>query len=1638
LESALREKERKSDGHTETTVTPGIGTECIQWRTQVRTKLERVEEQLTRHASEKDAQFYRELSARVFGKASSGFLDNHDPETLAAILRGAHKFIKKKDPNEIRVRAMNPRYDVDGWDSSKTALEISMSDRPFIVDSVSHELRRMGLDVHSLVHPILRIQRNDEGRMIEAFDDQKGIPEVYELYLIEQVADDQHEELVSRVKAVLQDVKAATDDYKAMRKQVDELCTRLSTLSEKHQDDSQVTSIKECQEFLRWLDNHHFVFLGYREYDLHEDENGTKTLQVHPDSSLGILRDLSDSKYASPVPFEKISANLKERVTGGPPIIVTKANRESTVHRPVKLDYVGLKKFDDDFNLIGEVRFVGLFTSSALTTPVKDIPILRRRLEEVLRLDQATAGSHDFKQIVTIFNSMPREELFWSEADELHRDIRTIMAMQQEHDVRLALRPDPLHRGALVMVIMPRDRFNTEVRHRVQAHLEETFQADHVDYQLSMGEDEEQVRFHFFLTTDVELSSIDLPELESRVVDMTRTWNDRLNERLVATHGDAGLKMGENFFRSFPEGYMANTSFGMAVKDIEGLIGRVSADEKYRVGIFNPSDSQFDEDASSVRIYHTHETLVLSEVLPILERLGLRVLQQSSHQLDFKHNGKMHSSTIDVFRVQERRSKQPVDLRAHQQALVAAMTALLNKTAENHPLNGLILSGGLTWREVALLRTYQAYLSQVQVSTSRQFIDRTMLAHPTCAAQIYRYFEAKFRPDFSDREQAMKQRREEFFDSLNTVSSLAFDSTLRALFNLVESTLRTNYFLNKGYISHKISSRHVLEMPEPRPLFEIVVVGRSMEGVHLRGGPVARGGLRWSDRPDDYRTEVLGLMKTQMTKNAVIVPVGSKGGFVIKNAPQNREALMAFVQEQYKTFIRGLLDLTDNNKGGKVLHPAGLVIYDQPDPYLVVAADKGTATFSDIANSVSAEYDFWLGDAFASGGSYGYDHKKEGITARGAWECVKRHFFELGLDVMNDEFSVVGIGDMSGDVFGNGLLYTDRIKLRAAFNHMHIFIDPNPDAAASYEERKRLFELPRSSWTDYDKSLISAGGGIFERASKAIKLSPEIKFMLGVEVDELNGQELIRTILKMPVDLLWNGGIGTYVRQSGETDADVGDSSNDAVRITAPELKARVVGEGGNQGFTQLGRIEFARMGGRINTDAIDNSAGVDMSDHEVNIKILLQPLVSHGDLTFDKRNDVLQSMTDEVSELVLKDNYWQSLCLSIAEMRSREDLELFSTLMDYLADRGALDKEVEFLPDPRAVQERMRAGAGFTRPELAIILAYTKMGIYRRILETDFPDEPLFQHYLLDYFPTLLRENYADRIRKHSLRREIIATQFTNVVVDLLGITFVHRTIRDTGATPIQVIRAGLAALELVDAKEFLGKLGEFDGKVSSQTFYEVLSGLVAALENVVNWILLTDADLSSLSQFISNYRVSLKDLRKGLHEILPSAQRERLAALKERFISMGYSEEFAGYVASLDYVPSGIGIVDNARIAEIPLPEAASRFYEVGETLRIAWLRDKLREVQTKDKWQTIAIVGLIMDLRQIQLRLSLTDVDLHRLPGNPVSRYEQFLNEIISEDAFGQASGDVLARLLAQIAEGARRKAIEGSVELEPVTA
>jgi glutamate dehydrogenase len=1581
--------------------------------------LEKLQQHIASKMNSADSDFLRQLSATLFEKATSDFLESFDAEGMMAMALGALRSLEARKEAPLFVRVFNPTVEGDGWTCNQTVIEIVLDDRPFIVDSVRAELKRQGLRIHHLLHPILPLRREAGGKLQrQLVKDDVTRGEAYELYFVDRLDAAKQAEVRSRLESVLGDVILATDDYRAMKEQagrVKEYCGRLRAAAT---DPGRAADLAECEAFVDWLCANNFVFLGYREYSLVE-HSGEQCLKMDLESCLGILRNSDASNYRQPVPLKDLPENLRARVVGGPLLVVTKSNAEASVHRPVRMDYIGLKKWDDHDNAQGEMRFLGLFTSQALSTPVREIPILRRKLQRVLEMDQCIEGSHDFKQIVSTFNSMPREELFWTEAESLHRDIRAIMDIQRQHKVRLTLRPDPLARGVQVMVIMPRDRFNSEVRNRIQELLTRRFAASHVDYQLSFGEEEDQVRFHFFFTTQMRLHDLDLGQLEKEVADLTRTWTDLMGEKLRQRLGDVeGARLGKLYSDGFDAAYKSATSFNVASKDIENLEKLfTNTDGHFVVDFLNAPEDQLEEPCTQLRIYHFGASFHLSDVLPILENLGLKVLVQNNYAVRL---GERKEANIDVFRVQKKANHQPLDVDVDRERFLGALDNLLEKRAENDRLNGLVLLTRLNLRQIALLRSIQVHYSQIQPQNTRHFLNEALLGNPSCAQLLWEYFDARFRPGLADREKTAETAKTAFFDCLNSVTSLAFDRTLRDLYNLIDSTVRTNYFLNKPYISHKVSSHKVKIMPEPRPLFEIVVVAPGVDGIHLRGGKVARGGLRWSDRPD-FRTEVLGLMKTQMTKNAVIVPVGSKGGFALKNAPTDREELRVYVVEQYKTFIRGLLDLTDNNIGGKVTHPEGLVIYDEEDPYLVVAADKGTATFSDVANSVSAEYNFWLGDAFASGGSQGYDHKKEGITARGAWEGVERHFREMGVNVRKQEISVIGIGDLAGDVFGNGLIHLETLRLLAAFNHMHIFLDPNPDARTSYKERVRMFNLPRSSWEDYDKSLISEGGGIFLRSAKSIPLSTQVRAALGIQDEALSGEDLIKAILRAPADLLWNGGIGTYVKCSEERNVDVGDSSNDSVRVNANELHCKVVGEGGNQGFTQLARIEFAKLGGRINTDAIDNSAGVDMSDHEVNIKILFGQMIARGELTLEQRNAVLGEMTDEVSQLVLKDNYFQTLSISMSEARSKEYMPVFISLLEYLSERGGLNAQVEYMPDRKTLQERVRQGQGFTRPELAILMAYTKMGLYRRILETDFPDEASFQNQLIEYFPTAMQQRFADWIRRHPLRREIAATQFTNRVVDLLGMTFVHRKIQDTGASPIQVIRAALSAFEIVHAYEFVEQINKLDNVVAAQDQYNALRRLSVAVENVVAWMLLTDADLSSLSEFINGYREPLTELRGQLEHLLPEKQQDRFHTLRSEAETAGFPPEVAKQLASLEWVPSGLGVVDTSRKANLSLAEAATRYYALGERFSLSWLRNNLRALQYNDKWEQIAIEGLAVELRQLQLQLVLSNHDFPNVEGGLVHRYFTALQDIQARGSLSLAAGDVLARMLSQMAQG-----------------
>ncbi|MEX2534931.1 MAG: NAD-glutamate dehydrogenase [Trueperaceae bacterium] len=1565
----------------------------------------------------------------LFEKSDSRFLEAFDPESLSAIAADGFAFLDGLGHEEMRVEVFNPSFEADGWEAPPyTVLRLCLLDRPFVVDSVRTELRRRGFGLNHLLHPILGVERDEDGSISQiAGRERLRRQEAFEIYFLEREESDRRRaELADGVRTVLSDVIAATNDYQEMREQLRRVRDYIRALQ--HRDEDLVLSdrdeeLEEYALFMDWLDDENFVFLGYREYDI-GTLDGERHLQISPGSGMGILSRIEESAYREPVPLDQIPERLRERITGGRLFTVTKTNAEATVHRSARMDYIGAKKLGEQGLVEGEQRFLGLFTSKALSAPVDEVPILRRRLRQVLEIEGAVPDSHDYKQIVSIFNNMPREELFWSNAQQLHRDIRTIMALEQEREVRLTLRADPLARGLALMVIMPRERFNSEVRRRVQRFLSTALEATHVDYQLAMGEDEEQVRFHFFFTTRLSATEVDARALEHEVAELARTWGDELRARLSSRHGQIeGRRLAERYELAFDERYRADIGPGGALLDIDNI--ELLGEAPFRVDLITPAAEARREHASLLRIYHHRRTLVLSEVLPILENSGLRVLEQVSYWARLAEGER----GIDVFRVQDLAGR-PLEVQAHSDRLIAALEALLSGVAENDRLNRLVLSAGLDIRQVALLRAYQMYYGQLSAVTSRRSLYDTLLAHPVAAAALYEYFRARFDPRLEgDRDTQVAAAGKYFEGTLEEVSSLPEDQALRGLFNLMEATVRSNFFLGKAHISFKIASQEVAIMPEPRPLFEIAVSAPGVEGVHLRGGKVARGGIRWSDRRDDFRTEVLGLMKTQMTKNAVIVPVGSKGGFVLIDPPGEREALFNFVREQYQTFMRGLLDLTDNMVDGVPVFPKGLVVYDEPDPYLVVAADKGTATFSDLANATAAEYDYWLGDAFASGGSQGYDHKEIGITARGTWETVARHFRELGVNIRQDEFTVAGIGDMSGDVFGNGMIYTDRIKLVAAFNHLHIFLDPRPDPGPGFAERKRLFELPRSTWRDYDTSLISEGGGVFDRSAKSIPLSPRVRELLGVEAKELSGQALMRAILRLPVDLLWNGGIGTYVKSSGETHHSVGDAANDQVRIEAEELRCRVVGEGGNLGLTQGARIEYALAGGKINTDAIDNSAGVDLSDHEVNIKVLLQPALSSGELSGVQRNRLLREMTDEVSSLVLVDNYRQSLALSLAEGRSRQDPQLFESLQLYLAERGGLDSKVEVMPSARQLIERQRSGAGYTRPELAVLMAYAKMGLYRRVLETDFPEESHFVHYLFAYFPKVLQERFAEAVDKHPLRREIIATQFTNTVVDILGITFVHRTIRDTGATPVEVIRAALVALEILEVQEFLDQVFALDSRVPAAAQYVALSESVEAVEGIVNWILLSDLTRTPISAFVATYREPLATLRRKLHGFLPASQRRHYQRQQKRMVKEGFTKELASGIAAFDYLPTSVGVIDVAKRTGVTLDEAAKRFYALGERLSLGWLRDGLGRLQATSKWEKIALGGLIMELRRIQRDLSEVFVRAHaidprldvetflqRYP-NLLRRFDQALAELKEEEALGLASAGVLTRLLSQ---------------------
>jgi glutamate dehydrogenase len=1597
-----------------------------------------------RESGQENVNLLCDFAREFFAKIPRQLVQERGVDELAALTIGAYRFFEASQPERCEVEVVDPEQ--EGWSAPVTVIRAHLRDRPFIVDTVHEYLRGEQLSIHNYVHPVLGVHRSEDGELARLGGAGSGSPEALIHCEISRIQDpERREEIRSAVARRLSDVVAATDDFEAMLRAVEriqeEVLSFATVLPERSAD------FQEIAEFLRWLRLGNFVFLGFRGYDIVESGEEAM-LGVEEGSGLGILREESHSAWAGGVPLEQLSEQMRRRVVGGPMLIINKTNAEATVHRRARMDYVGIKKLDADGRVVGEWRFLGLFTSKAYAESADAIPILRNKLQAILSDSGAAPGSHDYKEIYTIFNSMPKEELFQASVGELSEEVQTVLSLLFIDEVQVSLRPDPLGRGVSVMIILPRGKFSGEVRQRVQEALTRRFEGTILNYHLAMSAGD-QARLHFYLSAPGEsVISVSAEQVETDIRQIIRSWEDRLLDALRARYPVLEAQRLHGLYATaFSEEYRAATLPEVAVQDVEELEEMRAEGRSVGIALREPRGrgrAEAFHGLKALKLYLCNERLILSDFLPILDNAGLRVIEVTPFAIS---GAGLPEQMIYTFAVQNAAGGEIPTERAG--ILAEALLAIRDGDTPNDAFNALVIRSGLRWREVDVLRTLANYAFQIGAVPTRVATARALSNYPEVAELLVRYFRARFDPEIEEEKRTEWQERvrTEIGTALESVATLTDDRALRRIATLIEATTRTNYFRHGGteptfrsggvpYIAIKIRCNDVEELKRNRLLFEVYVYSSRMEGIHLRAAPVSRGGLRWSDRPDDFRAEVMGLVQTQIVKNAVIVPSGSKGGFITKRSFADRDEMMREAKEQYGTLIRGLLDVTDNLVEGRVLPPAGVVRHDGDDPYMVVAADKGTAHLSDVANGIAEEYGFWLGDAFASGGSYGYDHKKEGITARGAWECVRRHFREMGKDIQSEPFTVVGIGDMSGDVFGNGMLLSEQIRLLAAFDHRHIFIDPDPDPATSFAERQRMFALPRSSWEDYDRSKLSAGAMIIPRASKEVSLTDEARAALGIadSVSRLDGEALVRAVLRAPAELLWNGGIGTYVKDADETNADVGDTANDPVRINADELRCQVIGEGGNLGFTQRSRIAYALRGGRVNTDALDNSAGVDMSDHEVNIKILLGGLVAAGEMDLEARNRLLVEMTDEVSELVLRNNFSQSLAVSLDEARSREALGDFAALITAFERDRLLERGAEGIPSSDEIQERAREGRGLTRPTLAVLLSYAKLHAGSRVLESSLPEDPATQAYLVNYFPRAAVETSGiDRLKKHRLQREIVTTVLINDLVDLMGASFLHRVARDTGREIEAVVRAWHIASNISGAADIRADLARLEGRYPAATIYRWLFALARVLERTTRWVLNNVEREPATTKVVEELRSGLTRLREDFVQLVVGEDRELFLARLDELTALGVKRELAERLITLRFLPELLDILRIAQESDSDVIHTAHAYYGVAESLGTSWLQQSLRAGGYEEVWEKRLAQELISDTARAHRSIARGALELlepndvasalRRLEERRVreyARYRELLEEIRLSETTSLAAYAVIVRALTELAE------------------
>ncbi|MFM6972899.1 MAG: NAD-glutamate dehydrogenase, partial [Alphaproteobacteria bacterium] len=1483
---------------------------------------------------------------------------------------------QKKSTN-FNIKIYNPTKANDGFESPYTIIEIVNKDMPFLVDSSVNFLDKQSIKINNIIHPVFKIKRNIDGSFVNF--DKSGVDEsLIQLHLDKITNESEINLLKENLSKIIDTIALVVGDFESMQ----ELVKKANSQIINAKKISNEQEVNQYQEFLNWVLSGNFILLGSKEFDIKKNNSSHELVEV-ANSASGVFK----SKYADFLP-EVVNASPQEvgdSINQPFVIEVIKSRYRSKIHRSTNAERIRVQKISNDGKVVGEFRFIGLFTSNVYYSSVFSIPLLKNKISHVIEKSEYVKGSHNYKDLISILESYPRDELFQISEDDLLKNSTGIVSIAGRSIVKFFARKDKFSRFVSCLIYTPRDRTNSDVREKIKGYLCEVFNGEIADSFLQITESN-LIRFHVIVRTNKGIPSFDENHIEQEIVKITKVWSDELVEALKNKfENELRIVLYPKYKNSFSVSYVDRFDAKTASDDIEFI--EQSFAKHAPIFKLNQNIDNCEKEITELKIYSPHQEIILSSIMPVLDSFGLNVIKEHTYLINVEEDAKNRSikkAWIHYFKVEISKNNDVKFSSELKQNFENAIEALWHHKTKIGALNKLIILCNFSWKQVFMLRALSKYLYQAGFKINQSNVAECFARNSLICKKLVELFELKFDPNLkinhSERLSKVEVLTKEINEHLINIKDVNDDAIIKRFLAVINACLRTNFYQTdangefKGYVSFKFDCKKIPNLPLPLPYAEIFVYSPRVEAVHLRGGKVARGGLRWSDRHEDFRTEVLGLMKAQMTKNAVIVPVGSKGGFVVKSdtSKMTREEYQKEGVECYKTFLRGLLDVTDNVIDNKIIHPQNVVMHDPADPYLVVAADKGTATFSDIANSVSIEYNFWLGDAFASGGSAGYDHKKMGITAKGAWISVMRHFREFGIDIQNHDFTVMGIGDLSGDVFGNGMLLSKHIKLVGAFNHMHIFLDPNPNPQESFKERERMFNLPRSTWMDYDKSKISKGGGIFERSAKSIKLTPEIQELLKISDDELAPIEIMKAMLKASVDLLWNGGIGTYVKSSDETHQDVGDKANDLLRINGDELNCKVVGEGGNLGFTQKGRIEFAKKGGRVNSDAMDNSAGVDCSDHEVNIKIALISALKSKKINLEERNKMLEAMTDEVSNLVLLDNKLQTQAISIAQSLPSSALSEQSQFLDNLESSGLLNRAIEFLPSRKEIERLQIEQKTLSRPELCVMLAYSKMDIYNKILNSDLVKDKYFEKDLLSYFPKLMQEKLPNEIINHQLRNEIIATQITNFVVNRIGITFINQICQDSGFSLVDVVKNFIIATDSFGIRAIWQEIENLDGKIPLNIQTQMFVSANKLIERSVLWLLRNQVK-GSVSEIVARFDKIADDLFGILSSVMAQASRESFERKIEKFCINNIDRKLAEKVASLDPVASAFDIAEIAISTKLEIKKIAEIYFAVGTRYSLKWLRSRLNKINLSNRWQKLSSKTVLEDLYSYQMKLS-----------------------------------------------------------------